>query len=533
MVLMTPQGSPKPVVLCVLDGWGWSDNDTDNAIVQAKTPVFDRLLQQCPNSLLKTCGIDVGLPAGQMGNSEVGHLNLGAGRIVNQDIRRIDAAIEDGTFGKNPVLREFIDQLKTSGGTCHLVGLVSPGGVHSHQDQIIALTKVVSDAGVPVAVHAFLDGRDTPPRSADRFMLDFVDGLEKCRNASVATVTGRYYAMDRDNRWDRVGQAYRALAAAEGNTADDPCAAIASSYAEDIGDEFVLPTVIGPYKGMKDGDGVLMGNFRADRAREILTALLDQKFDGFERGQTVKFASAAGLVEYSEALNPFITTLFPPIALAGIMAEIVSNAKKQQLRIAETEKYAHVTFFFNGGVETPFPGEERVLIPSPKVATYDLKPEMSAAGVTDKLIEAIESDKYDFIFVNYANPDMVGHTGILDAAIKAIETVDRCLSRLENAVCQAGGTLLITADHGNAETMTDPNTGAPFTSHTLNVVPAILVNAPENVRNIAQGRLADVAPTLLDLMALPIPSEMTGQSLLRGSTGSNDSSTYEPLSESA
>lgn len=529
---MAAHASRKPVVLCVLDGWGWSDDDANNAIVQANTPVFDRLLRQCPNSLLKTCGTDVGLPAGQMGNSEVGHLNLGAGRIVNQDTLRIDAAIGDGSLANNPGLTGFIDKLKASGGTCHLMGLISPGGVHSHQDQITALAKTVGGAGVPVAIHAFLDGRDTPPRSADRFMAAFVDGLKGCEAARIATITGRYYAMDRDNRWDRVEQAYRALVTAEGKTAIDPGAAIAASYADDVGDEFVLPTIIGPYGGIRDGDGVLMGNFRADRAREILTALLEGQFDGFRRSRTAKFAAAAGLVEYSDRLNTLMSVLFLPIALDAIMGEVVSKANLRQFRIAETEKYAHVTFFFNGGEETPFPGEERLLIPSPKVATYDLQPEMSAAEVTDGLVGAIESANYDFIMVNYANPDMVGHTGILSAAVKAIETVDLCLGRLEQAVNAAGGTLLITADHGNAETMTDPKSGEPFTSHTLNVVPAILVNAPDHIQTMESGRLADVAPTLLDLMGLAIPQQMTGHSLVSIQGGLKDSSTHEPVAES-
>lgn len=529
---MASNAPRKPVVLCVLDGWGWSEDKADNAIMQANTPVFDRLLQQCPNSLLKTCGVDVGLPAGQMGNSEVGHLNLGAGRIVDQDIRRIDAAIEDGSLGKIPELTRLINDLKASGGTCHMLGLVSPGGVHSHQDQIIALAREVSTAGVPVAIHAFLDGRDTPPRSADQFMLEFTKGLETCIGTTIATVTGRYHAMDRDNRWDRVEKSYQALVSAEGEQAADPCAAIEASYAKDVGDEFVLPTIIGTYSGMQDGDGLLMANFRADRAREILTALLDPQFDGFSRSHTIKFAATAGLVDYSEQLNAYMTTFFPPISLEAIMGEVVSNAGLRQFRIAETEKYAHVTFFFNGGVESPFPGEERVLIPSPKVATYDLKPEMSASEVTDKLVEAVGSGNFDFIFVNFANPDMVGHTGILSAAIKAIETVDHCIGRLEKAVCDSGGTLLITADHGNAETMTDPSTGAPFTSHTLNVVPAILVNAPANVQAIDDGRLADVAPTLLELMGLTIPSQMTGHSLL-SVQGDRDTNPHVSLAESA
>lgn len=528
---MADHGPRRPVVLCVLDGWGWSEDATDNAIVQARTPVFDRLLQLCPNSLLKTCGTDVGLPAGQMGNSEVGHLNLGAGRVVDQDIQRIDAAIEDGSLGRNAALTEFFDRLKSSGGTCHLMGLVSPGGVHSHQDQIIALAKEISGAGVPVAIHAFLDGRDTPPRSADDFMATFVDGLNGAGTASIATVSGRFYAMDRDKRWDRVEQAYDAIVAADGKAASDACAAIAASYADDIGDEFVLPTIIGSYDGMQDGDGVLMANFRADRAREILAALLDPSFDGFERTRTVAVACAAGLVEYSEDLNAFMTAMFPPVSLDAIMGDVVADAGLKQFRIAETEKYAHVTFFFNGGEETPFPGEDRVLVPSPKVATYDLKPEMSAAEVTDKLINAIESGTYDFMFVNYANPDMVGHTGILSAAIKAIETVDQCLGKLETAVRAAGGALLITADHGNAETMTDPVTGAPFTSHTTNVVPAILVNAPDQIQSLHNGRLADVAPTLLTLMGLSVPPQMTGRSLLTNGADVRDSDPHVSVSE--
>lgn len=530
---MAFQPTRRPVVLCVLDGWGWRDDQTDNAIALAETPVFDRLLSQCPNSRLKTSGIDVGLPAGQMGNSEVGHLNLGAGRIVDQDIRRIDAAIDDGTLPSNEVLRGLIDTLQDTGGTCHLMALISPGGVHSHQDQVIALAKSLDNAGIPVAIHAFLDGRDTPPRSADGFMKDFLAALAGTKQSCIATVTGRFYAMDRDNRWDRVEQAYNAMVSAEGEQSVNAMDAITASYTNDTGDEFVLPTIIGDYTGMTDGDGVLMGNFRADRAREILAALLSTEFDGFNRSKIVKHACAAGLVEYSETLNEVMSTIFPPIPLAAIMGDIVAGAGLKQLRIAETEKYAHVTFFFNGGVETPFPGEDRILVPSPKVTTYDLKPEMSAADVTDKLVEAIESGSYDFIFVNYANPDMVGHTGILDAAIKAISTVDHCLGRLEEAVTKAAGSLLITADHGNAETMTDPDTGAPFTSHTVNVVPAILVNGPTSVKILEDGRLSDVAPTLLELMGLPKSADMTGNSLLGLPKSANDGTSRESAPASA
>ncbi len=523
----------RPVVLCVLDGWGWRPEPADNAIALAETPVFDRLMRDCPHALLRTCGLDVGLPAGQMGNSEVGHLNLGAGRVVDQDIRRIDAAIEAGALAGNPALTGLIEKLTASGGACHLMGLISPGGVHSHQDQIVALARAVSAAGVRVAVHAFLDGRDTPPRSADGFMRRFLADLDGLEGVSIATVTGRFYAMDRDQRWERVAEAHRAMVSAEGARADDAPGAIAQSYAADTGDEFVAPTVIGAYAGMADGDGVLIGNFRADRAREILTALIEPGFDGFARARAPRLAAMVGLVEYSEALARRMTTLFPPVALDEIFAEIVSRAGLKQLRIAETEKYAHVTFFFNGGVETPFAGEDRVLIPSPKVATYDLAPEMSAAELTDRLVEAVDAGGYDFIFVNYANPDMVGHTGILAAAVRAIAMVDRCLGRLEGAVAEAGGTLLITADHGNAETMLDAETGVPFTSHTTNRVPAILVNAPAGVNGLKDGRLADVAPTLLELIGLPISDAMTGRSLLSDAARDDDGSQREPASASA
>ena len=521
----------RPVILCVLDGWGWSDSAEQNAIAQANTPVFDRMLAHYPHSLLKTCGTDVGLPAGQMGNSEVGHLNLGAGRIVDQDIQRIDRAIEQGFLNQIPSLVTFTEKLKATGGTAHVMGLISPGGVHSHQNQITALVELIDKLGIPVAVHAFLDGRDTPPRSADGFIAEFENSISKTKLAKITTVSGRYYAMDRDNRWERIEQAYAALAYAHGKSATNAAAAILQSYAADVGDEFVLPTIIGDYQGIQNGDGVFMANFRADRAREILTALLYKEFDGFKRSQEFKIAAAAGLVEYSEHINPMMMTLFPSMSLKAIMGEVISKANLRQFRIAETEKYAHVTYFFNGGVEAPFPGEERALIPSPKVATYDLQPEMSAVKVTDKLVDAVRSDIYDFIFVNYANPDMVGHTGILSAAIKAIETVDTCLGRLEKAVYDAGGSLFITADHGNAETMTDLENCRPFTSHTMNEVPAILVNAPDKILSIRDGRLADVAPTLLELMCLATPSQMTGRSLIFTAPREADSQVHDSLSE--
>lgn len=514
MTISRPE-NPRPVVLCVLDGWGHRDAENDNAIQNGRTTVYDRLLATCPHGLLATSGIDVGLPDGQMGNSEVGHLNLGAGRIVNQEIRRIDAAIADNSLGENPELKTFISNLKISGGVCHLMGLISPGGVHSMQSHVIALAGLLDTAGISVALHAFLDGRDTPPSSALDFMTQFTQDLAGLQNVRIATVCGRYFAMDRDTNWDRVQKAHDMLVSAKGETAPDPISAIQSSYDDGVTDEFAAPTIIAGYKGMEDGDGVLVANFRADRVREILGSLIDPTFDGFVRERRVAFAGILGMVEYSDRLNKFHNVLFSATRIKNILGEEVSKAELRQLRIAETEKYAHVTFFFNGGVETPFAGEDRILIPSPKVATYDLAPEMSAAEVTDKLVAAIESGDYDFILVNYANPDMVGHTGNLAAAITAIETIDQCLGRLEAAVTTAGGALLITADHGNAETMRDAKTGAPHTAHTTNPVPLVMVNPPRSMTELANGCLADIAPTVLALLDLPQPDEMTGQSLIQ------------------
>lgn len=512
----TASKRPRPAVLCILDGWGHRPEPSDdNAILRARTPNLDRLRQQSPVSLVDASELEVGLPEGQMGNSEVGHMNLGAGRVVMQDLPRIDKAIADGSLARNPALVRFIEELKRSGGACHLMGLLSPGGVHSHQDHMAALARLVAAQGVPVRIHAFLDGRDTPPSSARDYLARFAKDIADARGATIATVSGRYYAMDRDKRWDRVGKAYDALVLAEGEKAETPDAAISASYARQETDEFVRPSVVAGYAGMKDGDGVLMANFRADRAREILTALLDPVFDGFERRRTVRFAAALGMVEYSSALNGFLATLFPAETVRNSLGEVVSRAGLKQLRIAETEKYAHVTFFFNGGEERVFEGEDRILVPSPKVATYDLQPEMSAPEVTDKLVAAIDSGKYDLIVVNYANTDMVGHTGDIAAATKAVEAVDACIGRLAAAVERQGGVLLITADHGNAEMMHDPATGQPHTAHTLNKVPLMLVNGPATVRGLAEGRLADIAPTVLALMHLPQPAEMTGRSLLR------------------
>lgn len=501
----------RPVMLAILDGWGWREDPADNAVRQAKTPNFDRLWNTGPRAFLRTSGRDVGLPDGQMGNSEVGHLNIGAGRVVMQDLPRISDAIATGEIKSAKALGALVRALKQSGGTCHLIGLVSPGGVHSHQDHVAALAAILTDHGVPAVVHALTDGRDTPPRSG-------ADDLKRLEAAlppsvSIATVVGRYYAMDRDKRWDRVAKAYDAIVAAEGPHFADAQSAMSDAYAHDVTDEFVVPSVIGKYAGIKDGDGVLCFNFRADRVREILGAMLDPSFAGFPRRRSVRFAAAVGMTQYSTDLDRLMQTIFPPQAFPNILGEVTAAANRTQLRMAETEKYPHVTYFLNGGREEPFPGEDRIMVPSPKVATYDLQPEMSAAELTAKAVEAIGSGKYDLIVLNYANPDMVGHSGILAAAIKAVETVDTALGKISEAIQRSGGALLVTADHGNCEMMRDPVTGGPHTAHTTNPVPLLLQGGGDVT--LAEGRLADLAPTLLDLMQLPKPAEMTGVSLLR------------------
>ncbi len=500
----------RPVMLVVLDGWGWREDTVDNGVRQARTPNFDHLWDTCPHALLQASGLDVGLPQGQMGNSEVGHLNIGAGRVVMQDLPRISAAIADGEIKSAAALTGLIERLRQTGGICHLLGLVSPGGVHSHQDHAIALAKILAEAGVPAVLHAITDGRDTPPRSADEVTSHLSVALPRC--VPVVSVCGRYYAMDRDHRWERVAKAYDTIVDAEGPRFPDPIAVITDAYANDISDEFVLPAVVGDYRGMQDGDGVLCFNFRADRVREILTALLDPEFSDFPRRRTVRIAAAAGMTRYSEELDALMQTIFPPLPLPNVLGQVVADAGRTQLRMAETEKYAHVTYFLNGGKEVRYPGEDRIMVPSPKVATYDLQPEMSAPELTDKAVDAIGCGKYDLIVLNYANPDMVGHTGSLPAAVKAVEAVDAGLGRLAEAIHRTGGALLITADHGNCEMMRDVETGGPHTSHTTNPVPVLLVGAAGV--SLAQGRLADIAPTLLDLMGLPMPVEMTGTSLL-------------------
>ncbi len=500
---------PKTVMLAILDGFGWSENEDQNAVALARMPNFHKLWANSPHAFLATSGRVVGLPAGQMGNSEVGHLNLGAGRVVTQDLPRIDIAIEDGTLASNPVLGAFIEKLKASGGTAQLCGLVSPGGVHSHQDHMVALAKILHGAGLRVIVHVWTDGRDVPPESALEHVRRFETALGA--TARIGTLTGRYYAMDRDKRWDRVQLACDLLTQAKGAAFATPAAAIEASYAAKITDEFINPAVIGDYAGMKDGDGLLCANFRADRVREIMTALLDPTFKDFP-AHPPQFAAAAGMSAYSRALAPFMTALFTSEKLEDLLGAVVAARGLKQLRIAETEKYPHVTYFFNGGIEEPFPGEDRVLIPSPKVATYDLQPEMSAAEVAAKAVAAIESGEYGLIVLNFANPDMVGHTGVLAAAIRALEAVDAGLGAIWEALQARHGVLVLTADHGNAEQMYDPETHGPHTAHTTNPVPVLCAGGPEGIK-LHDGALADVAPTLLKLMGLPQPGAMTGQPL--------------------
>ncbi len=502
--------APKPVVLCILDGWGLRAEREGNAPLLADTPNYDRIMANNPHATLVTHGHDVGLPAGQMGNSEVGHTNIGAGRVVAMDLGAIDLAIEDGSFFRNAPLLAFVKKLKASGGTAHLMGVISDGGVHGHISHVLAACRAVADAGVPVVLHAITDGRDVAPSSAAGFMADLVAGLPK--GARVATVIGRYWAMDRDKRWERVARASEAMLHGVGETAPDAVAAVKAAYARDETDEFIAPAVIARYAGAQDGDGFFCLNFRADRAREILQALGEPGFAAYAVGARPKWAAMLGMVDYSSQHDAYMSAAYPKQVIVNTLGEWVAKHGRRQFRLAETEKYPHVTFFLNGGRETPEAGEARFMAPSPKVATYDLQPEMSAPEVTEHFVAAI-GEGYDLIVVNYANPDMVGHTGSLPAAMAACEEIDRDLGRVLAALEKAGGAMVLTADHGNCETMIDPVTGGPHTAHTTNPVPVVLVGGPAGV-TLRKGRLADLAPTLLELMGLPLPPEMTGKSLI-------------------
>ncbi len=512
----------RPVALIILDGWGISDNPVGNAVLAADTPFLDNLLATWPAARIKTSGSDVGLPDGQMGNSEVGHMNIGAGRIVYQDLLRISNAIEDGSFFENEAIRAAMRHASSNNRTLHLAGLLSDGGVHSHLEHLFALVDMAKREGVDkLAIHAFFDGRDTPPQSGIHYMAALLDHLDQVGLGRVASLSGRYYAMDRDNRWDRVEKAYRCLTAFDfdGTRARDPIDAIRASYEQGVTDEFIVPVMIVDENGkpigpVREGDSYIFINFRPDRARELTRAFCQPEFDKFPVVGTPLGLHYVGMTEYSADFSAFpdYATAYPPEELTGTFGEVVAESGLRQLRIAETEKYAHVTFFFNGGREEPYRGEERILVPSPKVETYDLQPEMSAPGVTDKLLEMLDVDPPDVIILNYANGDMVGHTGLFDAACRAMEAVDGCLARVVPAILEKGGIALITADHGNLEEMIDPAGGGPFTAHTTNDV--WLIGAGLEACGLADGRLADLAPTMLDLLGLERSPGMTGRSLL-------------------
>ena len=513
---------PRPIILTVLDGWGYRAETKGNAIALARKPYYDRLLREFPNTLIHTSGPAVGLPEGQMGNSEVGHLNMGAGRIVQMDITRVDQLISSGQFFRQPLLLEALERGRTR--QLHILGLLSDGGVHSHIDHLVALLQMARQSKVEkVFVHCFMDGRDTPPESGIDFLRQLEQKMREFGVGQVASVIGRYYAMDRDHRWERIEKAYRAMVHGDAEAKfSDPIAAIRASYEKGVTDEFILPAVITtqpatgkpavPRSQIRDEDAVIFYNFRADRARQMTRALAEPGFHEFVDPARPKNLVYVAMTQY-EKTWPWLRYLLGPEKLEHILANVFAELQFKNLRVAETEKYAHVTYFFNGGVEKPFAGEERVLVPSPKVPTYDLKPEMSAAGVTDAVIHAIEKGDFDAIIMNFANADMVGHSGKLEAAIKAVETVDQCLGRIDQSLRPRGGAWIITADHGNAETMIDPVTGGPHTYHTTNPVPFILVSEDRQARLKSGGSLRDVAPTLLGVLGLPEPREMTGRDL--------------------
>ncbi|MCX4027180.1 2,3-bisphosphoglycerate-independent phosphoglycerate mutase [Endozoicomonas sp. SM1973] len=507
----------RTTALLILDGFGYSETSESNAIAAAETPVWDKLWEQNPHSLISGSGIDVGLPDGQMGNSEVGHMNLGAGRVVYQDFTRITKAIADASFFTNPTLTEAVDKAITENKAVHILGLLSPGGVHSHEDHILAMIDLAAQRGAQaVYVHAFLDGRDTPPRSAETSLKRIEAKLSDLGVGRIASLIGRYFAMDRDNRWDRVAAAYNMLTLGTGDfSAEDPVTGLQAAYARSENDEFVKATIVTPANQkptvIGDGDAVVFMNFRADRARQLTRAFVEDSFSGFERISRPNLAGFVMLTQYAADIPA--PCAFPPASLKNTLGEYLASLSKTQLRIAETEKYAHVTFFFSGGEETPYKGETRILVNSPDVATYDLKPEMSAPEVTDKLVEAIISGKYDLVVCNYANGDMVGHTGVFDAAVKAVECLDECIGRILKALEQVNGQCLITADHGNVEQMSNEETGQAHTAHTCEPVPLVYAG-PKAIKIKDRGILSDIAPTILSLMELPIPEEMTGKVLV-------------------
>ena len=509
--------SKKPTVLMILDGYGLNQNCDHNAICEAKTPIMDQLMSQCPYVQGQASGLAVGLPEGQMGNSEVGHLNMGAGRTVYQELTRITKSIEDGDFFSNPELLAAVKNAKENNSSLHMMGLFSDGGVHSHINHVYGLLELAKREGLEkVYVHCFLDGRDTPPSSGKSYIEALQAKMKELNVGEVGVVSGRYYAMDRDNRWDRVEMAYQALTKGEGVKGTDAAEAVQSSYDDGKTDEFVLPTVIQkdgkPVTTIQDKDSVIFFNFRPDRARELTRAFCDPEFSGFDRGQRLDLTFVC-FTDYDETI-PNKLVAFKKEEITNTFGQFLADHNMTQARIAETEKYAHVTFFFNGGVEEPYKGEDRILVKSPKVATYDLQPEMSAPEVCNKLVDAIKSQKYDVIIINFANPDMVGHTGIENAAIRAIETVDECVGRTVEAIKEVDGQMFICADHGNAEQLVDYKTGEPFTAHTTNPVPFILVNADSSYTLREGGKLADIIPTLIELMGMEQPKEMTGKSLL-------------------
>ena len=502
----------SPIALIIMDGYGLNPETKGNAIYEAKKPYLDRYFKEYPNSKLSASGLSVGLPDGQMGNSEVGHTNIGAGRVVYQMLVKITKDIEDGTFFENAALVDAMKSAKENGKALHLMGLLSDGGVHSHQRHLVGLLEMAHRMGLEkVYVHTFHDGRDVPPTSGVDFMSELVSDIERIGTGKIATISGRYYAMDRDNAWDRVEKAYNAMVLGEGKEERDTVEAIRKSYADGVTDEFIVPTVIDKEGTIKDGDSVIMFNFRPDRARQITRTFVDPDFNGFERKNGYFKLNFVCMAQY-DAQMPNVSVAYPPEQLKMTFGEYISKLGMTQLRIAETQKYAHVTFFFNGGEERQFDGEDRILIKSPDVATFDMKPEMSAPEVCDAVCKAIDEDKYDVIILNYANCDMVGHTGVMDAAIKAVETVDACVGKMVDKLLEKGGKAIITADHGNADCLIDPETNDVFTAHTTNPVPMIVIGAGDV--KVKDGKLCDLCPTMLDMMGIDKPDEMTGESLI-------------------